>query len=167
MHSYTMYQYSLKTTSFMCLVYTLLVAPELCKPMTLPLKPPSHHARCYNWSRNVATSNALRSIENLPSFRLTSASSSSRAFVLKTFFTPRTSPSLTKPLARPPKLSYILTMMLLPCRFGSSPRLTSSSSSPRLIVSRIKAFDPLIEMLDRRSRVDDMTLSSHEVASIG
>ena len=94
-------------------------------------------------NRYVATSKALTSTAiPVPSVSMsTSSRSSSNTFVFHAFLT-GILPHRSRPLLFPPNESKILTITLRPFRFGSSPKLTSSSSSPRLTQSITKFFAP-------------------------
>ena len=101
-------------------------------------------------NRYVATSKALTSTSiPVPSFSiLTSSRSSSSTFVFHTFLTGML-PHRSRPLLFPPSESKILTITLCPFRFSSSPKLTSSSSSPRLTQSRTKFVAPSMKKEER------------------
>lgn len=106
----------------------------------------------HSCSLKVAISKARSSKLASPSRHSSSSSSSSSALVFQHCCTPRV--LFNTPRAFPPKLSYTRTTMLRPFRAGSSPRDTSSSSSPRLIALRIRAGEPCNVMLLSREALD-------------
>ena len=95
-----------------------------------------------SWSLKVATSKARNSTSTRPSWNFISSSSSSNRLVFQTHLTGKGWKN-NDPLARPPKLSYTRTIRLRPSRLGNSPLETSTSSSPRYMVSITKEGEPV------------------------